>query len=257
MSYFYNPENNEVVFTDLRKARKLGLYPSLTTVLKMAYNDGLEFWKEDQLIQACIDHIRIDNDHGHGNYKTFKKNVKKIADEKSKQARETGSAVHSAIETYLKQGFRLTEIEDPQIKGMFESVKNWLDENFGNMYFSDILPDKYIEYPCCDQDLKFGCRIDFIGVNKTNEIVLIDFKTQKVNSGKKPVFYNSMVAQLVGQSGACKLHIDKMLNVLVSSVSDENGVYKLFVKERTKEEQKKGLIYLEACRNLYRIEKNI
>ena len=85
--------------TTLADARKLDLVPSVTTVLDIVYEYGLENWKKNQIVEAAwefqSDNIPKD---------VWLSKVLNKADEISRTAANKGSAIHDAIEQYLKTG---------------------------------------------------------------------------------------------------------------------------------------------------------
>ena len=86
--------------TTLRDARKLNLYPSVTTIIRLAAAPGLERWKQEQVLHAAMTLPR-DPAWSEDEYISA---VYKDAQEQGKKAAERGTAIHAALEGgYLKE----------------------------------------------------------------------------------------------------------------------------------------------------------
>ncbi len=87
--------------TTLADARKLGLVPSVTTILSCAAKPGLEAWKAKQILEAALTLPRLP-DETLDDYAT-----RIIEDSKAqgKKAAERGTELHAAIEDYIKKTF--------------------------------------------------------------------------------------------------------------------------------------------------------
>lgn len=80
--------------TTLRDARKFGLYPSVTTIIKAAAAPALERWKQQQVLMAALTLPRNAEE-------TEAAYVARIMDDSKDEARraaDAGAAVHGAIE---------------------------------------------------------------------------------------------------------------------------------------------------------------
>lgn len=86
--------------TTLRDARKCNLVPSVTTIIRVAAQPGLERWKQTQLVHSALTLPRIDGE----SEDDFAKRVVVDAQEQAKKAREKGSEIHGSIEHYFKGG---------------------------------------------------------------------------------------------------------------------------------------------------------
>lgn len=90
--------------TTLRDARKLGLVPSVTTVLNVLDKPGLNAWKAEMTALAVLTAPRLDGEP----LDAFVKRVLQTdrdQDSESTKARELGTAIHAAIELALSDEF--------------------------------------------------------------------------------------------------------------------------------------------------------
>ena len=84
--------------TTLRDARKLGLVPSVTTIIRCAAAPGLERWKQEQVLHAALTLPRLP-DQSESDW------IEKVwadSKEQGKKAAERGTAIHAAIQGYYE-----------------------------------------------------------------------------------------------------------------------------------------------------------
>jgi CRISPR/Cas system-associated exonuclease Cas4 (RecB family) len=89
--------------TTLRDAKKLGLRPSVTTIIKEANKPGLNNWIQDQTILSCLTMPRIEGEAE----KDYIERLKKDANEQAQKAAKKGTQIHA----WVQEGFEghLTE----------------------------------------------------------------------------------------------------------------------------------------------------
>lgn len=105
--------------TTLADARKLGLVPSVTTILSVAARPGLEAWKQQQLLLAAL---TLPSREGEG-LDAFAERAIADARRQSNDARDRGTEIHARVQ----QGFEGGPGNESYIE-----VKRALDEAFGN-----------------------------------------------------------------------------------------------------------------------------
>ena len=88
-----NPERA----TTIADARRLGLLPSVTSILKVVYNPPLERWKMGKVIEACVA-----NPIGGLDLDTYKAKIMDCAFDEATDAADLGTRIHANIEAYLK-----------------------------------------------------------------------------------------------------------------------------------------------------------
>lgn len=108
--------------TTLRDARKLGLVPSVTSIIKCAAAPGLEHWKRQQVLMAALTLPRMD-----GEPETdWLERVMRDSGEQARKAAERGTAIHAAIQGHY-EGTPPAEEFLPHVKGTAEAVGIWAD----------------------------------------------------------------------------------------------------------------------------------
>ena len=106
----------------LRDARKLGLVPSVTTIIYQAASPGLQRWKDEQLLMACLTTDRLPDE----TESEYIDRIIKDSKEQSEKAKERGTYIHAIVQS----GFEnkpLTKDDYPY----YESAKATLDKFCG------------------------------------------------------------------------------------------------------------------------------
>lgn len=107
--------------TTLRDARKLGLFPSVTTVMNVQAKPGLEVWKQNQILLAAATLPAIKDEP----VDDWVKRVKEDAQKQAIEAAEEGTRIHAEIERFYK-GELIAEKYNPHVSGTSEIVSNYL-----------------------------------------------------------------------------------------------------------------------------------
>jgi len=85
--------------TTLRDARKLGLVPSVTTIIGCAAAPALTNWKIDQAILSCLTLSREENE----TEKEYLDRIKADAQEQARKAAERGTQIHALVQNYFEK----------------------------------------------------------------------------------------------------------------------------------------------------------
>lgn len=140
--------------TTLRELRKHDLVPSVTTIIACSSKPGLDVWKQDQTILACLTMPRIENEPE----EAYIKRLKADAKSQSENAAARGTEIHGMIE----RGFR-----DGEENWFYLSAKMEIEKHLGVQSF---LPEKSF---AVELNRKwYGGKVDL-----HNEKCLIDIKT--------------------------------------------------------------------------------
>jgi hypothetical protein len=81
--------------TTLRDARKLGLVPSVTTIIYQAASPGLQRWKDEQLLMACLTTDRLPDE----TESEYIDRIIKDSKEQSEKAKERGTYIHAVVQS--------------------------------------------------------------------------------------------------------------------------------------------------------------
>lgn len=225
-SHWYGKDGTPQHDADLRIARKSGLYPSVTSIDKAAFpNPGLDRWRTEQLIKACVDNQR----QPHEDVEQYAQRIYDISNNKARVAADFGKELHDAMDNY-------PNAPEPHLQRWFES--------FYRFYESNIQQKIASEKVLLDHDIGVAGRTDFIGIGAgfLNGRVVADWKSQDVKvddkGRKKPAFYESWQRQLAFYA-VCDAKETGMFPTIpqcVSVIIDSNEDAQIYTKLWTPEE---------------------
>lgn len=172
--------------TNLRDARKLGLYPSVTNVLAVLAKPGLDAWKQEKVVLAALTLPRRPGE----SESDFAERVVLSMTRQVGDAAELGSAVHRAIERYAQSG---DLPENPDVARLFEPARQWFD--------AEVTQVHTVEAAVSHPEWGYAGRVDLVAtLRTTGRPTVIDFKTQKTRRDRKgnfaPGFYEVWPLQL-------------------------------------------------------------
>lgn len=214
--------------TTLRDAREHDLVPSVTTIIRMMSNPGLEQWKQEQMMLACLTIPRIENEPE----KDFLARVVADSRQQSKAAAERGERIHGALECAFRgEPFNLDD--SPYVDG----VRDALYDLCGHQEWHS--------------ERSFASPMGYAGkVDLHSRHWVIDFKTKEFSADKEAsdLAYDEHVMQLSAYAEG--LDVPNAANVFVS-VSDP-GLVK--VKVWTADEMERGWEMFYACLQLWKLK---
>jgi hypothetical protein len=211
--------------TDLRDARKLGLVPSVTTILKVAAAPALDIWKQQQLLKAVAEVPRIEGEPD----KEWFSRIVKTSKEAGDKHMDRGTSMHNEIEDYFNK--RQREYPDFAKETYFAVVKEFGSQNW--------VTEKSFAYD------GFGGKVDL-----HCEDIVIDFKTKEVVD-EKTVCYDEQLMQLAAYRIGLKLPDALCANVFV----DLQGNVKI-IKHDESDIQKAWLMFSHLLA-FYRVKNGI
>ena len=204
--------------TTLRDARKLGLVPSVTTIIKCAASPGLEAWKLQQMMLAALTLPRAPEE----TEESFISRIQADSKEQAKMAAERGSEVHAALESFFETR-HVTSKFSPAVLG----TETEIVKVFGDVTWS---AEKSFAVK------GFGGKVDLH--SKDGQGVVIDFKTKEFTSETldKAQGFDEHAMQLAAYRVGLEIPQARCANVFVSVT--EPGL--VVVKEWDQEDLDRG-----------------
>jgi len=174
--------------TTLRDAKKLGLVPSVTTILGILDKGFLNQWKTRQAVKKAVAEVRGE-----------------VFNERDYAAE--GSAIHYYVECWVKNNTYEHEVE-PYIKNTFEFFKS-----------IDCTKDDFISEASFATE-KYGGAVDLHSPNKK---FIVDLKTKDLDSvGSKKLNSDDYCMQLVAYRDGLNMPKDtRLINLFLSRTSPE------------------------------------
>lgn len=253
MGHWYNAFGESRYDAGLREARKLGLLPSVTTVDKIIANEGLQAWKENQVLEASLTLTRNEGERD----KDFITRIKIDSKEQARKAARLGNIIHKLAERYImgKPLFFHGKRED--VWQMFEPLRNWIDENIMRPDFG-FMSNEGAEVVIVNEVNGYAGKADFKGRHISGKKIILDFKSTFVKPsdikkngeiGKKKI-YPSWGRQLAALSTTEPM----ILSVIVSTNIHCLGVW---IYAWSEEELGKAWIEFKAALTIFRSVKNL
>ena len=210
---------------NLKDARKVLAFPSVTNVLGVLAKPGLDAWKIEQGIMAALTLPRRPDE----SLDSFAHRVVADMGEQVEKAADFGSAIHNACEVYALNKELPT---DPKLREFFEPWRQWFDANVERI--------SCVEQVFVNHEHGYAGRVDMIALLRggcptgrsgvggsataPSYWAVVDFKTQKIKRSAKgeakPTFYETWPMQLAAYRRAVLASGAKNVTGLVSVVVD-------------------------------------
>lgn len=226
-SHWYTRDGLPAHDADLRRARKEGLFPSVTSVLQTIAKPSLDVWKQNQAILAALTLPRLENEPDDA----FAKRVVEDSKQHSIKAMEFGTAIHEQCEGTSYAFMEKCNFEYNQ--DLMPFTKHFIDWHNANI--SEVVA---VEKIVVHRELGYAGKVDLIAVHKTHGLCVIDMKTQGIKEGKKPAFYDEWLWQLKAYDEArpsrwreCETELPKLISVVINSNKPEPVTEKVWPVE--------------------------
>lgn len=154
--YYVVGANGKTRDSTLADARKNGWVPSVTTIMSEAAAPGLDTYRQNQLLDACISLPPDRND-----LMSWRRKIADMSKQHAKKASERGNEIHDGLDNYFKTGEALKD------KEFILPVIEFLNDYFPNVV--------WVSEASFASSMGFGGKVDLH--SKTHNIVL-DFKTK-------------------------------------------------------------------------------
>lgn len=157
--------------TNIKDARALGLYPSVTNIIGILDKPQLVAWKQEQAILSALTLPRLEGELDDA----FAKRVVQDSTSQVRDAADRGTQIHAIIEEFALKGVRMTG--NPYYH-LCEQAIEWLEANIINLHYAEktVVGNGYAG----KLDLKAEIR-DF-------GLCIIDTKSRKKYNGKFAVY---------------------------------------------------------------------
>lgn len=142
----------------LRDARKLGLFPGVSSILRCADRPGLNRWMQEQVLLAALTLPKIEGEKS----EDYCKRIMQDSQEQGRKAADRGTAIHAAIQEFFETG----DVDD-HTKEFVGCVGHLID---GWLPYGDCKVEKSFGHP-----MGFGGKVD---LHSTDGWVC-DFKTKE------------------------------------------------------------------------------
>jgi hypothetical protein len=195
--------------TTVADARKMLLYPSVTSILSILDKPQLTNWKIEQAIMACLTLPKEENE----TLEDYAKRVVKDSKESTGKAAEHGTKMHTEMENIL---LGRAVSNDETLAPYIETFKKWTEENIEKTYW-------------CEKALVgagYAGRCDAYVKLKGIGDAIIDLKNRKVNPKYSPFYETSDCPQL----WAYRIASENPKAACVSIVLASNDPTKLMTK---------------------------
>ena len=206
--------------TTLGDAKKLGLLPSVTTIINEANKPGLNRWKEEQVLHAALTLPRIDGEPE----KDYLARIMRDSQEQAKKAAERGTAIHAAIQIAVE-----TENFEPEMADYVMSAMAAIDNRY-NMMAWDC--EKSFASP-----LGYGGKTDL-----SAHTVVLDVKTKEFADTEKKLAWDEHCIQLAAYREGLGIPKAVCANVFVS-VNNPGLVH---IHEWSEDELRRGWAMFKA-----------
>lgn len=221
------------VTPDIRHARKLGLLPGVTGVMKVQAAPALTNWLVDQALMAALTLPRVEGE----TLDQFKARARQDSQQQSQNARDDGSSLHTALEMFAQQR-------------PYES--RW--ERHIEATYQNLLTEYGVDLVAGGAERSFAHQAGFGGKNDwhcRNQNVLLDYKSKQRIEDKKMV-YDEHIQQLAAcAQGLMPADRPRLLSVFVGI--EDCGV---LVHEWKPDDAARGWEMFKAALRLWQLKNN-
>lgn len=171
----------------IRDARKMGLLPGVTGVLKVLAKPGLQRWIREQTLMAAL---TLPREHGES-LEDFARRAIEDADREAADAADLGVQIHDRIARWLT-GEPVILDDGAAGRAVRAFIDFWATSGYADLNIS-------VEESFASKRGYAGRR-DIVVRDCDKLVAIIDIKTQKTKPGKKAATYPEWALQLAGYS---------------------------------------------------------
>ena len=188
MAHCYDKEGNPHFDLTPAKAKKAGLYFSVTEHQKVIGKPGLEIWKLHEHLKTAHMHPPFNGEDA----AAYIKRIKGITYRTGGGAAELGSKIHAAIEEVLIEEKTLDDIEPELLKFVAPAIRYFKSKNF------EVLD---IEKTVVNSDEGYAGTADAACLTSCGKKFILDWKSRKTG-GRKVEPYSGQPEQVAAYGAA-------------------------------------------------------
>lgn len=219
---------------DVRDARKMGLYPSVTNVIRILDKPQLNAWREEQAILAALTLPAVPGE-------TIDERARRVAHDAGEQvsvAARRGTNIHKCVENYLLyQKFD----PHPEVRDLVSKFPAWADKNIRSVH--------YAETTVVGQG--YAGTLDLFATIEGYGPRVADFKSRKPYNGAVRTYLEDNI-QLAAYWKAVPNDGVGTMSIFINSVEASDPVVHAWELEETK----KGWEIFDHCRAIWCLMKN-
>jgi hypothetical protein len=209
--------------TTLREARKLNLFPSVTTISSIQHKQGLVNWLQEEAAIAAGEHLLVNGmDFPDDDERVWAR--KRIAEARLKvnEKADAGTDIHDMLEKFVEDPFGV----DEQTQNLCHAVIECIEENTGLSLLDHFIPEQRF----CDTSLGYAGMCDLhtpadLVIDGANDVPwVIDYKTKDFVDSKTRGWPNQ-AEQLAAYSHGLGIPDARLANVFIPRTPDEDGNY--------------------------------
>ena len=178
MGHWYDKDGNPRHYegknggdTTLREARKLNLYPSVTTISSIRHKEGLVYWLQEQAALAAAEQLDDADDWSIDEIDSaWCRMAIAKAKEKTTEKADVGTEIHDKLEKFHDDPFDLDENDQKLCYAIVDCIK----EHTGLSLFDDFIPEQRF----CDAARGYAGMCDLHTKPEINKPWVLDYKTK-------------------------------------------------------------------------------
>lgn len=239
-SHTREAKNGNIRSTTIRDARKDNLFPSVTSVLNILSKDGLEKWKQRNILAAAWDMREYA-----GDFELWLDSVVSASFAKQKTSMDFGTAWHEMAWRHVTgQGVEL----DDTLKPFYEYFLQWFEANVTAVVQAESVVVHNSGFA--------GTRdIVFLHRDYPDHVIVGDYKTQDVKPKYGPKAWPEHCLQLAAY-GHCTIHGCNLPVKTMNIIIDNNAPATLTEHPWSDEEYENGWEDFQNCLKLWQSRKN-
>ena len=196
--------------TTLRDARKMALWPSVTSIIDIPSSPMLIAYKENEIFKAVIQNPWKDNK----DFDKWKRTCRDLAGEHSKAARDRGGELHNALEHFFNTG-KVKKKDREFVTPVVDMIR----DKFHGV-------DWIAEKSFCHMGLGYAGTID---LHSPEHKIVLDFKTKDKETVQDIKAYDNHHMQTAAYSVGLQWDEDNP----GKEIDKEWGRYNLFISTQT------------------------